>query len=487
MFALLPISLAALLPRANFTAWALAISLTSYVVVFQAGVQQAVIAAAGRARDSEPQEEVALPLAAALQFLAPLLLTASILALAIAVFARYLFPAIPHELLWEFQICFLSVYVASLASSVSTIIWGHAIGTGAFGTVLIAVIAGAAISFVATIAVAAATSNIAAMGLAFAVPNVLSVPLQASAAQLKLKHFALRFRDRRRRYRRGYREAAKTLVFWSLGGLMVTGLDGSVVGRLDFQHAGVYMLIATVVTVLISGLGSWQSSFLAQAHRQYGSSGFSVVGRVARIAMVIYIVSACVAAFPVWLLAGHLFSGGDLRLAYTIYIVLISANILRLFTAPVILTSLAARRYDRLILPALLEGLVNLAMSVVLCATVGAIGVAFGTLIGAVVSFVVLIGYTLQGAAWTELDLARFVREGLTRPATFLVGPVALSVLAPLMIIEPAPAVVTQIAAAVLSVWVAWRLCMMEEDRNFVRGIARRLRLSAVLRSRPQG
>lgn len=472
--ALLPIFLVALLPRTEFAVWSLCVSLSGYVVVFQVGVQQAVTAAAARAAARSPEREAALPLAAGLQFLAPLLLLASVLAVAVAAFAGFLFPALPHGLLGDFRVTFLLLFAAAVAALVSSVIWGHAIGVGALRNALITSMVGRLLGFVAALVTAVFTADLGLIALAFAAPIIASIPAQARSVRLKREHFSVRYRRSRRRYRRGYSKAVRTLAAWSLGMLMVTGLDGTIVGRYDFGYTGLYVLIATIVSVFVAGLGSWQSAFLAHAHALSGSTGAVVIRRVARVAMVVNIDSACVLAIPVWLLVNHLFSRDYSRLGYVIFLVLMLANVFRQFAVPAILSSVGAERYGRLVLPAIAEGGINLALSVLLSAAIGAIGVAYGTLIGAFTGVGVVLAYTFRQSTWQLLDRSRFVREVLARPFGVLSLPASASVLAP-VVIQPALAGVSvQVVSAFATAWLSWRLCIDDAERRSARGMGRR-------------
>lgn len=464
--ALLPLFLVAMLPRTSFAVLSLAVSLSAYVVVFQVGVQQAVTAAAGRTSSSDQARDTALPLAAALQFLSPLLLLAAAGAIVAMAFAGDLFPGVPNYLLEDFQVSLLLLFAAGVASLLSSVIWGQALGVGKVRAALVPSMAGRLVGFVAALVAASLTSDIKVVSAAIALPVIASLPAQARSVDLHLIHFSREHRRARRRYRRGYVKAVKTLAAWSLGMLMVTGLDGTIVGRFDFTHTGLYVLVATIVSVFISGIGSWQAAFLAHAHTLTGEAGAAMIRRVARIAMVINIDCACVAAIPIWLVLERLFAGSFARLGYEIFLLLILSNVLRQFAVPPILSAVAGERYERLTLPAVVEGVINLTASVLLCGRLGAIGVAFGTLIGALITVMVLVFYTFRAEGMFDLGRRPFVREALSRPLGVLLVPAAGGMLMPLSGLSELSIIPVQLASALLTAWLSWRLCLQPHERH---------------------
>lgn len=463
--ALLPLLLVSSLPRVDFAVWSLATSIAAYVVVFQIGIQQAVAAAAGRLRNSTLEPDNALPLAAALQFLAPLMTLASAGAVAVAVFAGTLFPGVPRELRDDFRVSLLILFSAAVASSVSSVIWGQALGVGRLRAPIVSSLAGRGVGFGAALVAAHLTTDLKIISAAFALPIIASVPAQARSVHLTFRLFSKMHRRTRKRYRRGYAKAVRTLAAWSLGMLMVTGIDGAVVGRFDFIHTGVYVLVATIVSVIVAGIGSWQAPFLAYAHSVSDPSFAPHIRRVARLAMLLNINGACFAAIPVWLVLDHLLTRTYAHMGYMIFVILIAASTLRQFTVPATLLSIASERYQRLVLPTMIEGAVNLTLSVILCAQFGAVGVAVGTFIGAIALNWVLLAYTFREPSWVLLDRTMYLRVVLARPLGVLIFPAALTLLTPFATNSPVLVAGSQLLFVTLTACLTWYFCLDPDDR----------------------
>lgn len=260
------------------------------------------------------------------------------------------------------------------------------------------------------------------MSGAYATVLVVALPIQARAVRLRLTDFSREFSQSRRELRRSYRRSARTMSIWSVGMFMIAGLDGVIVGRLDFGRTGVFVLSATLATILIGGASAWQPAFLALASRRAGRGETVAARRVSRLGLSMNLVLVTCACGPAWLLLGRLVPQQDLRVGYGTFVILAGALALRQYAAPVVLSAVADGRFDGLVLPALVEGGTNLFLSVVLCAWIGALGVALGTLIGALVSMVAVLRHTFTRPAWAHIDNSGFGREVLATP-TLLLGP----------------------------------------------------------------
>lgn len=467
--AVLPLFLVALLDHDRFSVWGLALSLANFVVFLDVGVQQAVTAASGRVSPSAGKPASALPLAAALQFLLPLLAIAAAAVAVTIVVAGNLFPAVPHELLAEFRAALGFLFVAAAATLLSNVTWGHAMGSGRLGAPLLAVISGRVVALFSALATAAVTSNLAWIALAYAAPVLLALPVQAVVVRLTFSDFGRTAAPQRRGLRTGYRRTVRTLSVWSLGMFMITGLDATIVARLDFRNTGLYVLVASLAAVVVGGASAWQPAFLALVSRAGGASELAVV-RACRLTSVLNLLLVGVAAVPIWPLLERLVPHADARLGYVAFVALMVASALRQFAVPAVLSAVAAHRYDGLVLPAVAESVVNLTASVVLCAAMGAAGVALGTLLGAGVGIAAILLHTFRQPVWAYLDPAAFARDVLARPLLVLTLPVGLVALAPL-ILSGTCVLVVQFGALATGLGLAHRFALDPEDRALLSGV----------------
>ena len=123
----------------------------------------------------------------------------------------------------------------------------------------------------------------------------------------------------------------------------------------------------------------------------------------------------------------------------------------------------------------LAEGITNVIASVVGAYIFGAIGVAFGTLIGAFVSLGLHLFYNMPRTALIAIDRIRLIKEGLVRPALCAVPFL-------LILLRPTPDIpfqqLTLLAVAVVgSVLLFWNYGLIRSERERV---VHALRLSRI-------
>jgi O-antigen/teichoic acid export membrane protein len=97
--------------------------------------------------------------------------------------------------------------------------------------------------------------------------------------------------------------------------------------------------------------------------------------------------------------------------------ILVFANIIRNLCAPYATMIIATNRQSAAIAAAVSEAVVNLGSSIYLASRFGAIGVAFGTMIGAFVSIALHFGITMRFTHGTlAISRVRLLAKGMLRP-----------------------------------------------------------------------
>jgi O-antigen/teichoic acid export membrane protein len=117
------------------------------------------------------------------------------------------------------------------------------------------------------------------------------------------------------------------------------------------------------------------------------------------------------------------------------------------------------------ILAPIMEGVTNLIASVVLGYLLGAIGVAYGTLCGAVVGVLANMFYSMPRTTAIRFDMREYLRDGLLRPITFTL-PLLLCVAA-LQLLKVGSVAETMIAfaAVAFAVLILWLHGLFSEER----------------------
>jgi O-antigen/teichoic acid export membrane protein len=323
-------------------------------------------------------------------------------------------------------------------------------------------------------------SSLAAMGAASAVVNVLTALLPVAA----WRTFARRIRVGLSRadantlkQMAGYSFA---LAIWSASMLCISGLDLVIVGHYAFSETAFYSVASSPTNMMIAIFSSAFAPLVPAVSALSGGRRAADMGQVLYRGTRYATALLLVAGLPL-LMGGYellrLWVGSVYALHSIRYLrVLVLANILRNVCGPYSAMVVAVGKQKAAILTAISEAVVNLSGSVYFASRMGAIGVAFGTLLGAFVSvsmhFVLTMRYTHKVLEISRIDL---LLRGILRPSLVAVPSI---VLMPLWWSSAAPPFNAQI-------WLAWALStflllwfgsLTAEDRNRLRMLVKRER-----------
>jgi O-antigen/teichoic acid export membrane protein len=190
--------------------------------------------------------------------------------------------------------------------------------------------------------------------------------------------------------RRDILSACRSMSSWTAGSVLVGGLDLVIVGWFDSKKVGPYssgLLFATGLAAVCSGI---MNPLLPRFAGLSANGSFRQLrSELKRFTIVLF--AALVAIGIVFQIAARPFlqfyQGENLgRFSATYAVVIVWATCVRQTGAPFAYALIATGDQRLVTLSPLAEGLVNLVASVVLASRYGAVGVAYGTLIGSVVS-----------------------------------------------------------------------------------------------------
>lgn len=189
---------------------------------------------------------------------------------------------------------------------------------------------------------------------------------------------------------------------WQIGILMVSGLDLWIVARVNFAAVPGYAIALSFLVFLsgsISAIAGPCLPLFAAHLAKADQSAFVVLFLVWQKRLLVLVAALCTLlwftpnAFWQFLLQ-------DSAPIFTqVYPILLLASCLRLSTLLYSLAILSANLQHRIVLSPLVEGLVNLACSVLLGLYIGVIGVALGTLLGALVCLALHALYNIPRTA----------------------------------------------------------------------------------------
>ncbi len=211
-----------------------------------------------------------------------------------------------------------------------------------------------------------------------------------------------------------------TLAIWSLCMGLVCGMDVIIVGHYDFAAVGAYS-VAVVLVAFFTGVNYSVSAALlapiavlqerAEWHRIR-----NLVVDVTRLSSFFDVVTSLLIFLFGGVLLRHWVGESYAVQALPILKILVVANAIRLVGAPLSAALVATNQQHYGISGAVAEGLSNLAFSIVGALLVGAIGVAWGTMAGAIVSISCVLLLTLGWLRKPIVSRADLLVEGCIRP-----------------------------------------------------------------------
>jgi O-antigen/teichoic acid export membrane protein len=210
------------------------------------------------------------------------------------------------------------------------------------------------------------------------------------------------------------------LTVYSLAMLLISGLDVTIVGYFSFSAVGYYAIATTLITFVAGLNNSFFGAMMTpvavlQARGELGSIKDLVVRatRLSSYASLIITIPVFVyglAALRLWV--GTAYAGQ----ALPILEILLVAQAIRLTGNSYCTMLIATGQQKYGVTVALIEAVSNLGLSLAGAAWFGPIGVAWGTLIGAVAGVACLFPIAIRRAKEVPIPAVLLAREGIWRP-----------------------------------------------------------------------
>lgn len=424
---LLPALVARYLDKLDFTVWNLALQVIVYLQIFGFGLQNAItrfIAHGHELNDLQDQRKTVK---------AGLMLTglfASLALLAVATLIAFypvLFSDIPPEMVVNFRICIAVLGISATWQLFALVPNGIFIGLQQniipVGVQLFVRVLSLCVIFV----VLEQCADLTVLSIAFAISGALLVPLSLMAvyrwAGEKIRGMTPLDKER-------FRELLSycgTMAAWNIAILLISGLATMLVGYFDFGRVAAYSLAVTLITIM-SGLQQALMSPLISAGAKLNARPESraelpaLLIRSTRICVAGLLVSVIMIKFfgdwflKIWLGSGY---SDDI---ISLLIVLSMGAMVRNATVPYAMLLMALNMQKQALATAFVEGVVTIGTSLLLGHRFGALGVAFGALIGSVVGSLSQYLYNFKRTR----VLVPNIREYGIRSGAFLVIPVAI-------------------------------------------------------------
>lgn len=377
----------------SFSIWNLSLQMMVYINILTIGLQTAT---ARCVADANQVDEMRLPVIVhAARSIARLASCVAVLAvLLLVVLYPIMFPSIPVEMVDDFRIVLTLFGLASVTQIMSQVEMGvfqglHRnavfVGVQILVRILTVLAVWIAVELKQSIIVLAASMAAATASLFPAIRMVFmrALPWSSCVAQVVLDLCC----------RRELLSYCGSLSVWSVCMLLVNSVGIILVGRWDYNMTGAYAIAMTGATVLAGLVGAVMSPLLTTTAALYSNkktrlqlpallihSTLSVSVSLNLLALFVVVTHAWIVRL--WVGESFVMSAGPLL------IILVGAHCLRNIGAPYALMLLATGLHKRALVSAVFEGFATLVASIIFGSQWGAMGVAFGSLVGSVIGIV---------------------------------------------------------------------------------------------------
>jgi O-antigen/teichoic acid export membrane protein len=408
------------LDRATYAVWVLVLQMAAYTSLFDNGIQMATARFVARAEEMGDAAEAGRILSNATALLAGAGVLLCAIAAVVAGNLGTIFRSIPGDLVGPAAAA-LMILGGSLAGSlVFSALGGLYLGQQRNEVNAIAGIASKVLGAAGSAWAAFRHEGLVAMALWMAAGNMVQpVVFLLAERWVKLRSLFRIGLVERETLRRFVRFTSATMAS-QFGSVIISGLDMPIVVTFDF-HAAAYYAVATILSnMLIMPHSAMLSTLMPIA------SGLSVGSAPERLGEVLIKVTRystavlCAMGVPLMLGMGlflRMWVGQDYAShALPMAELLVGAQFIRLMLAPYAMIGFSAGQQHRMLMSPMVEALVNLAASLWLVRIWGAMGVAAGTLLGALVGVLLHFVVSMPKTDAISVSRMRLIGSGIVRP-----------------------------------------------------------------------
>lgn len=411
----LPPILARSLPPLEFSLWNLSLQIVAYLGLFGSGIHLATAKFTAQSEDPLDRQRTA---SAAFLMAGIGVLIAGVAVAGIAWFYPSLFPGVPEGLVVAFRSSVVWVGGSAALQLFALVPLGIFVGCQQNAAYVSAQVLARAVTLGCVWYAAARHGGLNALTATYAATSFLVVPL-AYGALARVHPSQVRALWRRPELARfkellGY---CGGFLIWTVATLLVNSVDLILVGRMDMNAVPAYSLALALITVLAGVINAVVSPMLPVVSNLHSTAE----GRRQLPALLnratFWCSLACQCVLLGFLVLGrpflNLYAGPYSEPAFPLLFVLLIATLLRHACYPYAIFLLGASLHHRAISFALVEGFVNLGASLFLGYRYGAMGVAYGTLIGVLASQAVCFLRTFPQTRELVPSTASYLYHGL--------------------------------------------------------------------------
>ena len=471
--AVLPPFLTRSMSPAVFGAWSLVLQLGAYLGYLDLGLQTAVgrfVAYDTERNNLEHRDQIVSTSVALLSCICGF---GILLVLVLSPFLSHVFPQVPESLRIQFV---TAVVIVALAIGVG-------LPFGVFNAVFVglqrnevpaAIVGGSRIvSAITLIAIAHYTADLRTMAVGMAVTLVASYFLQFWAFRANQNCIRVATPQVSLSVARELLSYSGTLTVWTVAMLLINGLDLTLVGIFQFKAIAYYAVAASLVTFIAGMQNAVFAAMISPAASLHARGETEALGRTMVSATRYGTFLLLLTGVPLVCLARPTLSwwvGPTYAASGTVLLqVLVVANMLRLTATPYMVVLIATGQQKLVTISPIFESLANLAASILGGMTYGALGVAFGTLIGSIVGIAGNFFYNMQRTTSIEFSIFNYVMDGLLRPLACSIPLIVFVSLSHLHVYSLVARAMGACVSLFITAYVVWAYGLLESERARIR------------------
>jgi O-antigen/teichoic acid export membrane protein len=417
---LLPPFLTKLLTQDAYGTWLLILQLSAYVNVLDFGIQTAVgrfVAHSNELQDARHRDSI---ISTAIAILSGLSCLAVVGLLGLAWQLPFLFRDMPQELHQEARLALLLVGGSLSISLPFTVFGGIFIGLQRYDIPAWILGGSKLIGGGLAILIAYVTHSIAWMAVGIAITSIGAALIQLFASRKLAKDIYISVNLVSKKTGQELLTYCAGLSVWTLGMLLVSGLDTTIVGFFDYRSVVYYSIAISLTNFIISIHGSVVSVLLPAAAVMDARGDRKGLGQLlissTRYGLLILLFTGVpLIVGAKWLLT--LWIGSDYAEHTTILLqVLVIANIVRLSGAPYAILVTATGQQRLILVSPIIEGVTNLFLSVIATSIIGALGAAIGTVVAGLIGIAFHFWYNMPRTKSIYVDQSIFITKAILQP-----------------------------------------------------------------------
>jgi O-antigen/teichoic acid export membrane protein len=417
---LMPPFLTRLLTQDAYGTWLLVLQLSAYVNVLDFGIQTAVgrfVAHSNERQDTKHRDSI---ISTSLAILGGLSCLAIVGLLGLALKLPSLFRDMPQYLHQEAQLALLLVGGSLAISLPFTVFGGIFVGLQRYDIPAWILGVSKLIGGGLTILIAYVTHSIAWMAIGIAITSVASALIQLLASRKLAKDIKLSVNLISKKTGQELLAYCAGLSVWTLGMLLVSGLDTAIVGFFDYTSVAYYSIAISLTNFITSMHSSLVSVLLPAAAVMDARGDRKGLGKLlissTRYGLLILLFTSIpLIVASRWLLT--VWVGPEYAAHTTLLLqVLVIANVIRLSGAPYAVIVAATGQQRLIITSPIIEGVANLFLSILITSIIGAVGAAIGTVLAGLIGVAFHIFYNLPRTKNIRVNQRSFISYGLIQP-----------------------------------------------------------------------